>query len=203
MAVALRDNNGFAELKQALTGLQLRGGEQEFARVAAAFLKRHGDRFRPHGRPEPLSASEKAALEMVGVVANQSDPDPAPLLKATVNHAALVSTALPLAEVAAKLGVTDGRLRQRVREGTLLAVHASDGRSLRVPVFQLTESGELPGLRIVMRAIRPDLRPLQVAAFFSTPQSDLENADGTPMTPIDWLLAGNDPDPVRELAQSL
>ena len=54
-----------------------------------------------------------------------------------------------------------------------------------------------------MRAIRRDVRPLQVAAFFSTPQSDLENADGTPMTPIDWLLAGNDPDPLRELAQSL
>lgn len=203
MPIALRENNGFAELKQVLAGLQLRGGEQEFARVAAAFLKRHGDRFRPNGRPEPLSAAEKAALEMVGVAVGPANPDAAPLLKATANHAALVATALPLAEAAARLGVTDGRLRQRVREGSLLAVHASDGRSLRVPVFQLTEGGELPGLRTIMRVIRRDLRPLQVVAFFSTPQPDLEDADGAPMTPIDWLLAGNDPEPVRELAQSL
>jgi hypothetical protein len=203
MAVALRETNGFAELKQVLASLQLRGGEQEFARVAAAFLKRHGDRFKPHARPEPLSAAESAALERVGVASSPENPDATPLLKATANHAALVSTALPLAETALRLGVTDGRLRQRVREGSLLAVRAPDGRSLRVPVFQLTGTGELPGLRAVMRAIRRDLPPIQVAAFFSTPQSDLEDADGAPMTPIDWLLAGNDPVSVRDLAQGL
>ena len=99
--------------------------------------------------------------------------------------------------------VTDGRLRQRVAEGSLLAVHGPDGRALRVPVFQLTATGELPGLRTILKAMRRDLKPIQVAAFFTTPQADLEDAEGAPMTPVAWLIAGNDPSAVRELAQAL
>ena len=127
----------------------------------------------------------------------------APVLQAAASHAALVATALPIAEAARRLGVTDGRLRQRVAEGSLLAVHAPDGRALRIPAFQLTETGELPGLRLVLRAMRRDLKPVQVAAFFTTAQPDLEDTDGEPMTPVAWLLAGNDPTTVRDLAQSL
>ncbi|MFC3058397.1 hypothetical protein [Paenirhodobacter populi] len=203
MVAALRDNGNFSELKEALAGLPLRDGEREFSRIAGMFLKRHGNRFRLSARPEPLSVAETEALRSVGVAADAADPDASPIMQTAVSYAALVATALPLAEVAAKLGVTDGRLRQRVAEGSLLAVHGSDGRTLRIPPFQLTETGELPGLRGIMRAIRRDLRPVQTAAFFTTLQSDLEDAQGEAMTPVDWLLSGHDPEPVRELAKSL
>ena len=191
------------ELRESLSGLPLRDGEQEFARIASGFLRSHGDRFRISGEPEPLSNAELEALRSVGVEPGSGAPGAEPLLRAATNHAALVATALPLADAARRLGVTDGRLRQRVAAGTLLAVHGPDGRALRIPLFQLTETGELPGLRMILKAMRRDLRPIQVAAFFTTPQPDLEDADGAPMTPVAWLMAGNDPEAARELAQSL
>lgn len=203
MSVAHRRKPGLSELNEALNGLPLRDGAEEFARIAGAFLKSHANRFRLSGRAEPLSAAETAALRAVGVAPEGGGPDAAPLVQSAANHAALVGTALPLAQAAARLGVTDGRLRQRVAEHTLLAVHGPDGRALRVPLFQLTENGELPGLRVILRAIRRELRPIQVAAFFTTPQSDLEDAGGEAMTPVDWLLAGHDPAAVQELAASL
>jgi hypothetical protein len=203
MAAPVRKDDHFLELRQALADLPFHIEEREFAKVAGAFLKRHEDRFRFSGRSEPLSEAETDALRSVGIVAGAAMSSAAPVLQAAAGHAALVATALPIAEAARRLGVTDGRLRQRVAEGSLLAVHAPDGRALRVPAFQLTETGELPGLRLILRAMRRDLRPVQVAAFFTTAQPDLEDADGEPMTPAAWLLAGNDPTTVRDLAQSL
>lgn len=203
MAVARRKDDQLRELRQALADLPLRDGEREFAKVAGAFLRRHEDRFRFSGQAEPLSEAEVEALGSVGVDPRAGTTSAAPVLQAAANHAALVATALPIAEAARRLGVTDGRLRQRVSEGSLLAVHGPAGRALRIPAFQITETGELPGLRLVLRTIRRDLRPVQVAAFFTTPQPDLEDADGEPMPPVTWLLAGNDPTTVRELAQGL
>jgi hypothetical protein len=203
MAVAAGKDDDLLELRRVLADLPLHDGEREFARVAGAFLKRHEDRFRVSQRSEPLSEAEADALRSVGLAPGAVIASAAPLLQAAANHAALVATALPIAEVARRLGVTDSRLRQRVAERSLLAVHAPDGRALRIPAFQLTETGELPGLRIILKAMRRDLKPVQVAAFFTTPQADLEGADGEPMPPVAWLLAGNDPMPVRELAQSL
>jgi hypothetical protein len=84
-----------------------------------------------------------------------------------------------------------------------IRVHGPDGRAFRIPLFQLTPEGELPGLRLILKAIRPELRPVQVAAFFTTPQSDLEGPEGEPITPVAWLLSGHDPEPVRELALHL
>jgi hypothetical protein len=203
MTVARRKDDELRELRQALASLPLRDGEREFAKVAGAFLKRHEDRFRFSGQAEPLSEAEAEALASVGVDPGAGGAGSAPVLQAAANHAALAATALPIAEVARRLGVTDGRLRQRVADGSLKAVHGPDGRALRIPAFQLTETGELPGLRLVLRAIRRDLKPIQVAAFFTTPQPDLEDEGGEPMTPVAWLLAGNDPTAVRELAQGL
>ena len=203
MVSTAREDNALAELKASLSDLPLQNGEQEFLRIAAKFISRHGDRFRLSRRAEPLSASEMAALNAVGVQTGLKAASAAPLTQAAASHAALVASALPLSEAATKLGVTDGRLRQRISERTLVGVKGPDGRALRIPLFQLTYEGELPGLRPILKAIRPDLRPVHVAAFFTTPQSDLEGPGGEPMTPVAWLMSGHDPEPVRDLARHL
>ena len=125
MAVPVRKHDDFLELRQALADLPLHVEEREFAEVASAFLKRHEDRFRFSGRSEPLSEAETDALRSVGVVPGAAMSGAAPVLQAAASHAALVATALPIAEAARRLGVTDGRLRQRVAEGSLLAVHGA------------------------------------------------------------------------------
>jgi len=203
MVATAGKENALTELKACLSDLPLQNGEQEFLRIATSFITRHGDRFRLSRRAEPLSGAEMAALNAVGVLTDPEQASAAPFVQAATSHAALVSTSIPLNEAARKLGVTDGRLRQRISERTLIGVHGPDGRAFRIPLFQLTDEGELPGLRPVLKAIRPELRPVQVAAFFATPQSDLEGPDGEPMTPVAWLLSGHDPEPVRELALHL
>jgi hypothetical protein len=201
--VATRRDDDLMELRDALAELPLRDGERGFAKAAAELLRREGNRLRLSSSHEPLSRAEAEALRSVGVRPAGGAVDPRPIARTAAAHAVLVGMAMPIAEAARMLGVSDARIRQRVGEGTLLAVRGPDGRSLRLPTFQFADSGELPGLRVVLRAIRVGIRPLQVAAFFTTPQADLEDDDGEPMTPVAWLSAGGDPEPVRELARSL
>lgn len=112
-------------------------------------------------------------------------------------------TALPLNEVARHLGVTDGRLRQRIASGDLLALRGPDGRSHRIPIFQLTADGELHGLPRILRAFRKGLKLVVIHGFLTTPQPDLDAPDGSPMTPIHWLAAGGDVDAVVALAKQI
>ena len=203
MVATASKENALTDFKASLSDLPLQDGEQEFFRIATKFITRYGDRFRLSCRAEPLSGDEMVALNAVGVLSNPEKDAAAPFIQTATSHAALVSTSIPLSEAAWKLGVTDGRLRQRISERTLIGVHGPDGRAFRIPLFQLTPEGELPGLRLILKAIRPELRPVQVAAFFTTPQSDLEGPEGEPITPVAWLLSGHDPEPVRELALHL
>jgi hypothetical protein len=70
---------------------------------------------------------------------------------------------------------------------------------VRIPRWQFTDDGALPGLPTVVRALPPGEHPLGVLAFMTTPQGELELA-GTPVSPVQWLRAGGDPAPVAELA---
>jgi hypothetical protein len=203
MARAVLDDDRFAELREALADLPLRDGEAAFSRIAGAFLKHHRAMFDFAAGPEPLTDGEARALAEVGARATAGQPDATPLVQAAASHGALVATAVPIAEAAGRLGVTGGRLRQRVAEGSLLAIRSPDGRRLLVPAFQLTAAGELPGLRRVLKALRRDLSVLRAAAFFATPQPDLEAPDGAPTSPVDWLLAGQDPEAVAAIARLL
>jgi hypothetical protein len=203
MVATASKENALTDFEASISDLPLQNGEQELFRIATKFIRLHGDRFRLSHRAEPLSGVEMAALNAVGVPSNSEKASAAPFIQTATAHATLVSTSIPLSEAARKLGVTDGRLRQRISERTLIGVHGPDGRALRIPLFQLTPEGEIPGLRLVLKAIRPELRPVQIAAFFTTPQSDLEGSEGEPTTPVAWLLSGHDPEPVRELALHL
>jgi hypothetical protein len=111
-------------------------------------------------------------------------------------YAALVATALTVGEAATRLGITEGRVRHRIAARELYALPS--GRR-RLPAWQFTERGVLPGLAAVLRASDPAEHPLSVLAFLTTPQPDLE-LDGRPATPEQWLRAGGDAAPVAELA---
>ena len=113
-------------------------------------------------------------------------------------YAALVATALTVGEAAARLGISDGRVRHRIAARELYALPS--GRR-RLPAWQFSDGGVLPGLPTVLRSLDPDTHPLAVLAFISTPQPELE-LDGRPATPEQWLRAGGDPTPVAELAGS-
>jgi len=60
----------------------------------------------------------------------------------------------------------------------------------------------LIGLKDVVQALPADLHPLSVEGFFIRPKPELV-LDGDTLSVVDWLAAGQDPQPVVELARDL
>lgn len=102
---------------------------------------------------------------------------------------------------AAKLLLVDGsRVRHRVRDRALYAFKI--GAALRLPTWQFERHEAIPGLRAVLAALPPDLHPLEIAGFMTTPDPELAVADEA-TSPRDWLAGGGDVVAVVELARQL
>jgi hypothetical protein len=105
---------------------------------------------------------------------------------------------LDTAAVAELLGVHRTRVQHLRNAGDLYAYR--DGRLNRYPSWQFTDQQRpLPGLRPVLAALSP-AHPSVVTGFMTTVQPDLDPGSG-PVSARDWLAAGQDPDPVVELAR--
>jgi excisionase family DNA binding protein len=154
--------------------------------------------------PDPahyLSGEQRAALAEVGLdLAPQRESEGDFRARTIAEHAVLAESALTVLEAARRLGVDDSRIRHRIKEGRLTGWKSQ--RGWRLPAWQFTSSGVLPGLDVVLRAVPRDQPALVVAAFMSTPQPDLV-ISGRPATPRQWLLAGGGPEPVARLAGTL
>lgn len=112
-----------------------------------------------------------------------------PLLKGIVAYASLMHTGLTTAQAARRLGVSDARIRQRLHDRTLFAIR--DGRSWRLPLFQFTEQGEVPGWGEVSKALPRDISPVAVEQWLNLPHSELvDGPEEKPMTPRHWLMEG-------------
>ncbi|AUI59924.1 DNA-binding protein [Amycolatopsis sp. BJA-103] len=153
--------------------------------------------------PDPshyFSADQRAALTDVGLdISPRSEDEPDFRARTVAAHAVLADSALSVLEAAKALGVDDSRIRHRLKEGRLTGWK---DQGWRLPAWQFTGSGVLPGLEVVLRAVPEDQPALVVAAFMSTPQSDLV-INEHPATPRQWLLSGGDPDHVARLVATL
>lgn len=163
----------------------------------------------PTGRwvPEPigeLSPGEAEAMGEGGLDLSPPEPDePDPLAVTASRYAALLASALTTAEAAGLLGVSEGRVRQRLKYGTLYGVKA--GRENRLPAFQFEGGGEVPGVGRVVRALRQGAHPVAVQNFFTSLNPDLylDEEEERPLSPRDWLLSGGDPGVIAPLAEEL
>jgi excisionase family DNA binding protein len=142
-----------------------------------------------------LPTDEAALLDAAGLP-DQPGAYARAAATATGAYAALVSTALTISEAATLLGVTEGRVRHRIARRDLHALRS--GRK-RLPRWQFTDDGVLPGLPAVLRGLTRDEHPLATLAFMTTRQPELDLGDG-PVSPERWLRAGGDPAPVAALA---
>ncbi|WP_409495556.1 DNA-binding protein [Amycolatopsis sp. cmx-11-12] len=153
--------------------------------------------------PDPshyFSADQRAALTDVGLdISPRSEDEPDFRARTVAAHAVLADSALSVLEAAKALGVDDSRIRHRLKEGRLTGWK---DQGWRLPAWQFTGSGVLPGLEIVLRAVPEDQPALVVAAFMSTPQTDLV-INEHPATPRQWLLSGGDPEHVAKLVATL
>jgi hypothetical protein len=158
----------------------------------------------PAGADQPTSAftpSEREALVRAGSLVEKLPAfDELASVRTAVRVAQLEDASLTVKQVADLLDVTEGRVRQRLTNGTLLGSKTS--ASWRIPEFQFADNGELPGWDRIVAALPRDAHPLSVARFLETPDEDLE-VNGGPVSPRAWLTHGGNPNPVVALAAAL
>lgn len=119
-------------------------------------------------------------------------------------HAAILASSLTVREVASLLGVSEGRIRQKISAGSLYAVRVQGGER-RLPRFQFSERGAIAGMEEVMREVSEGVHPVALQNFFLSPNPDLhlDAEEEIPITPRDWLLSGGSPEAVAVLARDL
>ncbi len=105
-------------------------------------------------------------------------------------------------ELSKKLDLDPSRIRQRIRERSLLAIELNGEK--RVPRFQFEGTVEVPGLAKVLAAVGEQMTPLAFAMWFLTPTADLAvGEDEARISPRDWLLQTGDVDAVLALVDEL
>lgn len=170
------------------------------------FLSYVEDAARRFSPPQPDPASyfspgDRDVLTDVGLdLSSSGEHDINARARSIAAEAVLRESALTVEDAARRLGVDNSGIRRRLSERRL--VGWKDRGGWRLPAWQFTEAGILPGLPTVLAAVPEDQPPLVVAAFFATVQPDLQ-MNGEPSTPRQWLLAGGDPTRVGEQASML
>ncbi len=144
-----------------------------------------------------LTIEQESALREAGSFVEQMPTFTARASTVTaLQGISLIASSLTTGEIARMLGLTDGRIRQRATDRTLLALRV--GSSLRFPAFQFLDDAELPGWERVAPSLPPHAHPVAVESFMNRPQVDLDVA-GQATSPIAWLAGGGDPASVIDL----
>lgn len=150
-----------------------------------------------------LPAAEIEALRSVGAFQDtRIGVGNDPLIKSQVEYMAVLEESLSAAEAAKLLRVDVSRVRQRIRDRSLVGIDHEG--SWRLPRFQFERRFVIPGLARVLRALPPDLFVLDIVDWFVLPTADLElDADAKPLSPRQWLLSGRPVETVVSLARYL
>lgn len=147
-----------------------------------------------------LTQAQVRVLDRVGSFVDKMPPDSERASTRTRTRGAqLLAESLVGTEVAALLGVSPSRVRQRVSDRTLYAIKSKSGS--RFPRFQFTDNGELTGWDVVAVTIPADVHPLTVQNIMLATCDELD-LDGDQVCPRDWLAAAGAPDRVVEVLQN-
>ena len=105
----------------------------------------------------------------------------------------------------------ESRIRQRLLERSLIGIRRGRGWLLPRYQFQVQEQdGQpvvralVPGIEQVFPRLSPELHPVALWRWFSSPSTELVPEDeDAPLSPRDWLIAGREPAVVARLAAGL
>lgn len=157
-----------------------------------------------------LSAAELAILHKGGFDVDSTGPtDEDPLARTMADYAGLLATAISTRKAAQVLKRDESRIRQRLAERSLYGIR--QGRSWMLPLFQfeirktknqLEPLREVPGIDQVLPRLHPELDPVSVYRWFTTPSDELyDEKNECAVNPRDWLLLGYPVDAVARLAE--
>ncbi|MDG3014358.1 hypothetical protein [Speluncibacter jeojiensis] len=134
----------------------------------------------------PLSGHDAQILADAGFVGDRVASSSAAVSR-DLQMRELMRTALSVSEAAERLGVTPGRVRQRITAHTLWAFRS--GRNQLLPAVQFTEEGAVPHLERIAPLLPRDLHPLALQSLLTLPRAELP-VDGEPTSIVGWLAAG-------------
>ncbi len=175
--------------------LRLAGAEAAVTGISANPLVEQGAQ---------LTANEASLLDRLGFP--EHDPDEVGANERTcIDFEVFLCDCLTLEQAGELLHLSTGRLRQRLGPRARTLYGFKEGRSWRIPRFQVDRRGNLVrGIDKVIPRIRPEAHPLAVARWFTIPHQDLVvGGEEDPVTPLAWLAAGRNPGTVADLAQEI
>lgn len=144
-----------------------------------AFLRQH---LSPQAAEALALSSEELAQQAALVVVEQTTQ--------------LLADSFSRKEAALALAVTPSRVSQLIGKHQLWSFTL--GRHQRVPRWQITSGGPLPGLAVIVPRIPRGLVPLAVEGFIHAEQPELDGR-----TAVEFLQAGGSPELVAGLLESL
>lgn len=151
-----------------------------------------------------LTTVEQAVLRRGGLeLEERTGPDP--LAKTAAKYAAIIESSLGSKEAGEKTGYGAGRIRQMIANRSIYSILLEGRRYL--PRFQFLDDGRrlVPEIGRVNAVLDPELHPVEVFNWYTTPNSDLfldEDIDAT-ISPLGWLKAGYPVEPLVRLAKQL
>jgi hypothetical protein len=152
-----------------------------------------------------LTPAETKALAGGGAdLRPRGETEPPPRAEAAASYGALLAESFSVAQVSSQLGIDASRVRHRLAERSLYGIRLKG--SWRLPAFQFTDDGVVPGLDVVLPTLPDDLHPVAVRRWLTTPVSDLSisgRRGAAGVSPLEWLSGGGDPHPVAALATDL
>jgi len=197
-AMALRRHTGEPSGRRGwMQELRLRLGQVEdiVEEVSRRFshLERSADR--------DLTEAERRVLAKSGVRARGYDRRN-PVQLAAEAYAKLLRQGLDVTGAARHLGIDPSRVRQRLTESPPTLYGIKLGFEWRLPKFQFTRMGLVPGIDAVIARLPRDVHPVAVERWFGAIHTDLETERGS-LSPLDWLKTGRAPSVVGDLASTL
>lgn len=136
-----------------------------------------------------LTKAEQRVL-MEGGLRLDRGSGPDPMAETVAKYAAIVIRSLSSRIASHRLGVAPSRIRQMVADRSLYSFLLDGTR--HIPDFQFSDTGLVPNIASVNRALDRSAHPVAVYNWYHTPNPDLlleQDADQI-VSPLDWLKAG-------------
>lgn len=188
------------ELYFQMYGLTARPPETLNAALKHAIESMHRTLYAPSSGE--LTASELTLLEKAGLDVDEHPDRSDPMMDYATEFGAILATSLSATEAARRLhGVTAVRVRQMIRDRSLYAIRI-EGR-WKIPAFQFEKQGLVPNIGTVNAVVPQTLDAVSVLRWYTTPDPELETPSGNIVSPLAWLKAGMDPEPLTRIARDL
>jgi hypothetical protein len=188
------------DLAAAIVDAGLQISTAEFVELAANAIRR--GRARPPIDPvTELDSETRRMFEEGGMTFSPlASGEDVSVVETATEYARLLADSGTIREVAIRIGLTEGRVRQMRRARELFSVREDE--TWRIPWFQIEGDRIVRGLNRVIPELPPDIHPVAAFRMLTLPNPDLELQD-TAVSPIAWLRSGADPAPIVELAADL